>query len=163
MAESRPEGMAGMLRDIGSALGELFGGGRLDEVQRMRIEVAFGLMGHVAKADGIFTSHESAFVNALMDELDLPLQGRELATRAFDDGRFKRIDAAALIERFQREYPKGSAETDRLFDTLLRLAVSDERIYARERVVLEQLSDALGYTRAELDRRLAVAQAAHGA
>lgn len=144
----------GMLRDIGSAVGELFGGGRLDPAERLRVEVLFGLLGYLAKADGIITSHESEFVNALMDEFKLSIPGREVAHLAFERGRTKQVDVDAEVARYLAQHPKGSDEAGHLYDTLLRLAASDGRLYARERAAMETLSVALGHSVEEMDRRL---------
>lgn len=148
------DGFSGLLRDLRAAMGGLFTGGALDDKQRMPIEVAFGLIGWLAKADGIITSHEAEFANRLMDELGLPTRGRAIANAAFDRGRLREIDAAHEIGRFLQTYPKGSVELNRLYDTLLRLAAADGRIFARERTALETLTDAFGFSRKLLDVRL---------
>jgi len=144
----------GMLRELGSAVGELFGGGRLEPAERLRVEVLFSLLGYLAKADGIITSHESEFVNALMDEFKLSIKGREVAHMAFERGRTKQVDVDVEVGRYLAQHPKGSPEADQLYDTLLRLAASDGRLYARERAAMETLSTALGHTVEEMDRRL---------
>jgi DnaJ like chaperone protein len=152
---SNPGGrLQGVLRDIGSAVGELFGGGRLGDAERLRVEVFFSLLGFLAKADGIITSHESEFVNTLMDEFKLSIQGREVAHQAFERGRTKQLDVQAEVDRFLAAHPKGSAEVEGLYDTLLRLAASDGRLYARERAAMETLSTALGYGTDVMERRL---------
>ena len=148
------DGFSSILRDLRGALGGLFTGGRIDEQQRMPIEVVFGLIGWLAKADGVITSHEAEFANRLMDELDLPTQGRAIANAAFDRGRLRQVDAAQEVARFRLVHPKGSDELIRLYDTLLRLAASDGRIFARERTALETLTDAFGLPRKALDVRL---------
>lgn len=153
MANSK-SGFNAVLRDLRGAFGELFTGGKLDEQFHMPVEVAFGLIGWLAKADSIITSHEAEFVNELMDELNLPSQGRAIASAAFDLGRLRKIDINVEAKRFRTVYPKGSDQHNRLFDTLLRLAAVDGRIFAREKVALEQLSDALGFERATLAARL---------
>lgn len=148
------DGFSGVLRDLRAAMGGLFTGGAFDDKERMPIEVAFGLIGWLAKADGIITSHEAEFANRLMDELDLPTRGRAIANAAFDRGRTRQIDAAQEVGRFLQTYPKGSVELNRLYDTLLRLAAADGRIFARERTALETLTDAFGFSRKLLDVRL---------
>lgn len=148
------EGFSGVLRDLRAAIGGLLVGGKLDEEQRMPIEVVFGLIGWLAKADGVITSHEAEFANRLMDELNLPIQGRAAANAAFDRGRLRQLDATQEVRRFMKTYPKGSDELIRLFDTLLRLAAADGRIFARERTALETLCDAFGFPRKALDVRL---------
>ena len=51
-------------------------------------------------------------------------------------------------------YPKGSPELFRLFDTLLRLAAVDGRVFPRERKALEELTAALGFSNETLNSRL---------
>lgn len=148
------DGIGSILRDLRGAIGELFTGGKLDEQYHMPVEVVFGLIGWLAKADSIITSHEAEFVNKLMDELNLPTQGRAIASAAFDQGRLRKIDVKHEAGRFLGKYPKGTTELNRLFDTLLRLAAIDGRVFARERVALEQLTDALGFSRETLAARL---------
>jgi hypothetical protein len=155
MASADPKsGLGAVLRDLRGAIGELFTGGKLDEQYHMPVEVAFGLIGWLAKADSIITSHEAEFVNRLMDELNLPTQGRAIASAAFDQGRLRKIDVNQEAQRFMAKYPRGSVELNRLYDTLLRLAAVDGRVFARERTALEQLTTALGFSQETLKLRL---------
>ena len=130
------EGFGGVLRDLRSAMGGLFSGGTLDETQRVTVEVSFGLMGWLAKADGIVTSHEAEFANRLVEELNLPTKGKAIAKAAFLRGQHRKIDVAVEVTRFLAQHPKGTPEISRLYDTLLRLAAADGRIFNRERVAL---------------------------
>ena len=41
-----------------------------------------------------------------------------------------------------------------MFESLLRLALSDDRVYPRERQALERVSDAFGVSHKSLDQRL---------
>jgi DnaJ like chaperone protein len=147
-------GLGAVMRDLKGAIGELFTGGKLEEEYHMPVDVAFGMIGWLAKADSIITSHEAEFVNGLMDELNLPTQGRAIASAAFDRGRLRKIDIKQEAQRFLAVYPKGSPELFRLYDTLLRLAAVDGRVFAREKVALEQITDALGFSRETLAGRL---------
>jgi DnaJ like chaperone protein len=146
--------VSAVLRDLRGALGELFTGGKLNEQFHMPVEVAFALIGYVAKADSIVTSHEADFVNELMNELNLPTQGRAIASASFDRGKSRQLNVQQEAERFMAVYPKGSTELNRLFDTLLRLAASDGRIFPRERKVLEEITSALGFSIETLNARL---------
>ena len=154
------DGFGGILRDMRDAIGGIFSGGRIDEQQRMPIEVVFGLIGWLAKADGVITSHEAEFANRLMDELELPTQGRAIANASFDRGRLRQVNAAQEVRRFMQVHPKGSDELLRLYNTLLRLAAADGRVFARERTALETLTDAFGFPRKALDVRLEAIRAA---
>ena len=143
-----------VLRDLRSAMGGLFSGGTLDEKRRVTVEVSFGLIGWLAKADGVVTSHEAEFANRLVEELNLPTKGKALAQAAFLNGQRRKIDVAAEVARFLAEYPKGSPEIGRLYDTLLRLVAADGRVFRHERVALETLTDAFGLPRSVIDARL---------
>jgi DnaJ like chaperone protein len=154
MGNSDKSGVGAVLRDLKGAIGELFTGGKLGEQYHMPVEVVFGLIGYLAKADSIITSHEAEFVNSLMNELNLPTQGRARASAAFDNGRLRKIDVKAEAKRFLAVYPKGSNEHNRLFDALLQLAAADGRVFPRERVVLEEITTALGVPSETLAARL---------
>ena len=52
-------GMGSVLRDMRMALGDLFAGGRIEPRDAVMVQVLFGLLGHLARADGIVTSHEA--------------------------------------------------------------------------------------------------------
>lgn len=148
-------GVNSVLRDIRISLSELFtGGGKLEPDQELLLEVLFGLLGYLARADSIVTSHETEFVNHLMDELDLHTRGRALALGSFERGRKRQVELSTELPRFLARYPKGSAETQRLYDTLVRLAAADGRVRPRERTFLEELTTGLGYAPDTLDSRL---------
>ena len=143
-----------MLREIGSSIGEMITGGRMEPDQELVVDVLFGLLGYLAAADSIVTSHEAEFVNGLMDELSLPTRGRELAMNAFNRGRKRQVTLEQELQRFLGTYPKGSAEVGRLYDSLLRLATADGRIRPGERKFLEKLTDGLGFSTDALEARL---------
>lgn len=135
-----------LLRDLGSSIGELLGGGRLEPEQIVSVEVFFGLLGYLAGVDSIVTSHEAEFVNQFMEDLQLSGRGRELAQQAFTRGRKREIELRSEIERFLAAYPQGGAEARKLHDALYRLAAADGRLQPREKAFLEEASQLLGFT-----------------
>lgn len=143
-----------VVRDIGNALAGLFGGGELDPERRMHLEVLFGLLGYLAKLDSLITSHEAEFINQLMDRLDLSLRERKAASEALQRGRNRELDVTAELRRFLESHDKGSTEVEKLYDALIRLAAADERLRLQERLFLEEISEELGFSEDELDRRL---------
>ena len=143
----------GIIQQVGSMFSSLFGG-KLSAGQRLEVEVLFGLIGYLAKADGLITSYESEFTNKMMDQLKLTLDGRAEALAAFDRGRQLGFDPGPDIARFIAVHPAGSEEAEKMFEALLRLALSDGRIYAREREALEKLSAGFGVSEQSLDLRL---------
>lgn len=134
-----------ILRDLGSSIGELLGGGRLEPEQTLSVEVAFGLLGYLAGVDSIVTSHEAEFVNQLMDELQLSTRARDLAQQAFARGRKRDIAVEAELDRFLQTYPRGGGEARRLHDALYRLAAADGRLQPREKAFLDTVTAKLGF------------------
>jgi DnaJ like chaperone protein len=145
--------MAGVLRDVRLAIGDMFGG-RLDAKQEVLVGVLFGLLGALARADGVVSTEEAHYTNGLMDELELSSRARKLATEAFDRGCRRQIDLDAEILRLLGSFRRGSNEIDRIYESLLRLAAADAMIRRGERTFLEKVTLGLGYEPAELDARL---------
>lgn len=150
------EARQGLFGQVRSAIGELFGGGNISADQQLTIEVFFGLLGALAQADSIVTTHETEFVNALMDEQALSTNARRIAKESFDRGRHRQIDGEAEARRLVARFGKGSAQVERLYDALLRLAAADDRIRPREREFLEIVTVALSFEPHALDVRLKV-------
>ncbi len=146
--------MRGVFRDVRMALGEMFGGGKLDAKQELLTEVLFGLLGTLARADGVVSSEEAQYTNGLMDELELSTPARQIAMAAFERGCGRRLEVDAELKRFLVAFPRGSEEVDRLYTSLLRLAAADARIRPGERVFLEKVTTGLGFVPGELDARL---------
>lgn len=146
--------MGGVLRDVRLALGEMFGGGKLDAKQQLLVQVLFGLLGALARADGVVSSEEAHYTNGLMDELELGTAARKLATTAFDLGCKRQLDPEAEILRLLVAFPRGSSEIDRFYESLLRLAAADSLIRRGERLFLEKITLGLGFEPGELDVRL---------
>lgn len=144
----------GMLKDVRAALGDLFGGTKLDPKQELHVQVLFGLLGAVARSDWLVSSEEAKYTNVLMDELALNTAARKLATEAFSRGCKRQLDVEAEIQLFLQTFPRGSNEVERMYEHLLRLAAADSRIRPGERTLLEKITVELGYSTSELEARL---------
>lgn len=151
-----PAGGPGLIRQIRGVLGELFGGGRVDADQQTTLEVLFALLGAMAQADSIVTSHETEFVNDLMDELGLSSHARSIAKDAFDRGRQKKVDSEAEARRLLARFGAKSTQVEQVYDAILRLAAADERLRPRERELLEGITQALGFDAHALTVRLKI-------
>ncbi|HWT15183.1 MAG TPA: TerB family tellurite resistance protein [Patescibacteria group bacterium] len=143
-----------LLKDIKLALGEIFSSGKIDEDRQVTLQVVFGLLGYLARADSIVTDDEATFLNNLMDDMSLSLSARKIAVDAMNRGKARQIDIAVELERFLSVHPAGSPEVGKLYETLLNLAGSDGRVRPREREFLEQITAGLGFTPDILDSRL---------
>jgi DnaJ like chaperone protein len=121
----------------------------------MEVEVLFGLIGFLAKSDGLITSYENDFSDRLLDELHLNKKDRDRVADAYTEGARAGYDVEAAVARFSAQHALGSEQMENVFETLLRLALSDGRVYPRERMALERLAAAFGVTVKSLDQRLA--------
>ena len=122
----------------------------------MVIEVIFGLMGYLAKADRLVSSHESNLANTIMDESELSMTARRIAMESFERGMLRNINVHADLLRFINAHPAGSAPAERLYDALLRLATSDGRLDPREYDTMVQVTRDFGLPAVTLDNRLAM-------
>ncbi len=153
-ASTRFDGFGGALNDIRLLLTDLLGMGKPDPEKHMVIEVFFGLMGYLAKADRLVSSHESNLANSLMDEIDLSLAARRIAMESFDRGMRKDIHVDAELLRFTDVHKAGSAEAQRLHEVLVRLVASDGRLSPSEYELMQQVGKDLGVPDAALDAKL---------
>ena len=154
-ASTRFDGFGGALLDIRLLLTDLLGLGKPDPEKQMVIEVFFGLMGYLAKADKLVSSHESNLANTLMDEIDLSLASRRIAMESFDRGMRKDIHINAELLRFTDVHKSGTAEARRLHNVLVRLVASDGRLNPGEYELMKQIGDDLGIPVDTLDKKLA--------
>jgi DnaJ like chaperone protein len=154
-ASTRFDGFGGALLDIRLLLTDLLGLGKPDPEKQMVIEVFFGMMGYLAKADRLVSSHESNLANTLMDEIDLSLAARRIAMESFDRGMRKDIHINAELLRFTDVHKAGSSEAERLHNVLVRLVVSDGRLNPAEYDLMKQIGQDLGIPVKALDAKLA--------
>ena len=145
--------MAEVFHDVRLAIGDMFGS-KLDAKQEVLVEVLFGMLGALARADGVVSTEEARYTNGLMDELKLNSKARKLAAVGFERGCKRQIDLDAEVLRLLRTYPRGSGEIDRIYDSLVRLAAADHTIRRGERSFLEKVTLGLGFEPDELERRL---------
>ena len=145
---------SGLLKDLKLAMREIFSSGKIDDDQMVSLQVVFGLLGYLARADSIVTDDEAAFLNNLMDDMDLSLSARKIALDSMNRGKARQIDIAVELERFLSVHPAGSPEVGKLYETLLDLAGSDGRVRPREKEFLQQITAGLGFTPDILDSRL---------
>ena len=146
--------LRGAFREVRLALDEMFRGGKLDSDRELTVQTLFGLLGALARADGVVSAEEAALTNELMEELELPTRARQLASEAFDQGRRQQINIDQETSRFLVQFPQGSSQVDHLFDSLLLLATADGRVRPGERTFLEKVAKALGFPNDVLDARV---------
>jgi DnaJ like chaperone protein len=139
--------------DVRDALGGLFGG-KLDAKHEALVQGMFGLLGAMARADGVVSTEEAAFTNTLMDELKLSTRARQLAIEAFARGSKRDYDVDRETLKLTNVFNRDSDELRRVYESLIRLAMADAMIRPGERRFLEKITLGLGFTPDELDSRI---------
>ena len=139
--------------DVRDALGGLFGG-KLDVRHEALIQGMFGLLGAMARADGVVSTEEAAFTNTLMDELKLSTRARQVASEAFARGCKRDYDIDKETIALTGVFPKNSDELQRVYDSLIRLATADAMIRPGERRFLEKITVGLGFSPEALSERI---------
>jgi DnaJ like chaperone protein len=154
MGSTGMSGSEGMWQHLKNTVGGMFGVSGLTSDGKVEVEVLFGMIGFLAKSDGLITSYESDFAAKLQDDMHLNTAAVEIARAAFDRGRASGFDVESEAHRFLALHKQGSEQFDRMFDALLGLSLSDDRVYPRERQALERVATAFGVSIKLLDQRM---------
>ncbi len=126
-----------MTQDQGQAQGRI-GSGRQKEVEFL--VATFSMLGKIAKADGLVSADEIAFINSFIDQ-ELELDGRskriaiEIFNRAKDDHSSIYQYAQQCSEIFQHD----DAMRETLYRVLFMTALADGHLHPAEKEILEQL------------------------
>ncbi|NLS12375.1 co-chaperone DjlA [Vibrio sp. SM6] len=121
---------------------------------------AFSIMGHVAKAKGQVTREEIELASAMMDRMDLHGDQRRAAQAAFREGK----EADFPLEDVLKTVHSSVGGRYDLLQFFLELQISaafaDGAIHPSERQVLHRIARGLGFSEAQLERRLQMQEAA---
>ena len=163
---------------FGAALGHSFDRGLKanlralpgDEVQATRQERAqaaffsatFGVMGHIAKADGRVSPEEIRLAGAVMDQLGLRGDLRAAARNLFNAGRAPDFPLDEVLAQLRREC-RYSLNLARLFvEIQVQAAYADGAVHPAERRLLNHIAELLGLGPGALEPLEAVVRAHAG-
>ncbi|MBP6451979.1 MAG: co-chaperone DjlA, partial [Aeromonas sp.] len=119
----------------------------------------FAVMGHIAKASGQVTEHEIRVASSLMDRMRLSGEQRVRAQESFRQGKESDFPLRETLAEFRRA-SLGQRDILRFFlEVQLQAAFADGKVEANERAILQTIADELGFSRIELGRILAMAEA----
>ncbi len=126
-----------MTQDQGQTQGRI-GSGRQKEVEFL--VATFSMLGKIAKADGVVSADEIAFVNSFIDR-ELELDGKskriaiEIFNRAKEDNSSVYQYATQCAEIFQHD----DAMRETLYRVLFMTALADGHLHPAEQEILQQL------------------------
>ena len=130
------------------------------EERRIAFFVAtFGVMGHIAKADGRVSPEEAEFAHAVMEGLGLDAKDRSLAARIFAEGKSPDFHLDAALGQLVRVVGRRRNLLRSFLEIQFKAAWADGFVHPAERAILEHIGAFLGFSARELEQmeRLAAA------
>jgi len=145
--------------DRGMGLQGAFRRGPSQAQQAVFFHATFSVMGHIAKSSGHVTEQEIRVASNLMDRMRLAGDQRARAQESFRQGKEADFPLRETLAEFRRA-SLGQRDILRFFlEVQLQAAFADGRVEDGERAILHTIADELGFSRIELARILAMAEA----
>ena len=133
------------------------------EERRVAFFVAtFGVMGHIAKADGRVSEEEVRLAREVMTGLGLDARDRKLAVRLFNEGKSPRFALDAALTQLARVAGPRRNLLRAFVEIQIKAAWADGRVHPAERRILNHLGAFLGFSAAEMAQMERVAAAGLG-
>ena len=135
---------------------------RQERAQAAFFSATFGVMGHIAKADGQVSAEEIRLAGAVMDQLGLRGEMRNAAQNLFNAGKAPDFPLDDILAQLQREC-RYSRNLARLFvEIQIQAVYADGKVHPSERLLLDYIADLLGLAAGELAQLEAVVRAHAG-
>ncbi|MGL5030889.1 MAG: co-chaperone DjlA [Aeromonas sp.] len=145
--------------DRGLGIQGAFRRGPNAQQQAVFLHTTFSVMGHIAKSSGQVTQHEILVASNLMDRMRLAGAQRAQAQESFRLGKEAEFPLKETLAQFHRA-SQGQRDILRFFlEVQLQAAFADGQVEEGERAILHTIADELGFSRIELARILAIAEA----
>ena len=131
------------------------------EERRLAFFVAtFGVMGHIAKADGRVSEEEARLAREVIDGLAMGAHERDLAIRLFNEGKSPRFDLQGALTQLSHVAGRRRNLLRSFVELQWKAAWADGTIHPAERAILDHVGRSLGFSAAEMAQRERVAAAA---
>jgi DnaJ like chaperone protein len=124
-------------------------------------ELAFQLMGCLARADGRVTDAEIESARRVMAQLGVAADDEDGLRRSFALGKEADFSLDAALRRARRQFGRRSDRARLLLEILVQLALADGHMRAAEQRMLEQVCRYLGFGRREFNQLIAIIGARH--
>ncbi len=135
-------------------------GGNTHDQRRVAFFVAtFGVMGHIAKADGHVSEEEARLAREVMAGLGLDAQDRNLAGRLFTEGQSPRFNLDDALGQLVQVAGRRRNLLRAFMEIQFKAAWADGTIHPEERRILDHIGAFLGFSRAEMAQMERVASA----
>lgn len=136
------------------------GGASQTEKQAEFFHAAFAVMGHVAKAKGQVTAQEIQLASMMMERMNLSTAQKKEAQEAFIEGKENNFPLRETLQKI-RSITGGRYDLLQFFLELqIASALADGDIHPSERDILHIVAEELGFSAAQLEKRLKMQEAA---
>lgn len=144
---------------VGVVFGHFFDSGYVQKLltpQRAIIEAiffraTFTFMGYIAKADGHISPAEIQTAQKIMQNLNLSATQQQQAIAFFNTGKQNTFDSAALINELKIKLHPYPNLLTLFMEIQIQIAYADNNISAREKNILLQLCQQLGFNPADFN------------
>ncbi|MFD2176443.1 co-chaperone DjlA [Veronia pacifica] len=121
----------------------------------------FAVMGHIAKAKGQVTENEIRVATKLMDRMELHGESRQQAQNAFREGKDMQFPLEEVLWRVRREQSGRFDLLQFFLEVQIQAACADGNLHPNELQVLHVVASRLGFSRRQLEQRLAMQHASY--
>ena len=136
-------------RGLGRAASGRFDPGDQERVQTAFFTALFSVMGHLAKADGKVTEDEIQLARDVMTRMSLNAEMRKAAIRLFGEGKQADFPFEEVLEQFRSECQRRRNLMRMFVEILLHAAYADGEVHPRERAMLDEVRQRLGFSQQE--------------
>jgi DnaJ like chaperone protein len=136
---------------------EGFGPADTERIQTAFFTTTFSVMGHLAKVDGRVSEVEIAAARSIMARMHLNEDQRQAAIRLFEEGKQPDFPLDQVLEQFRRECHRRLNLIQMFLEIMVATALADGTLNTKERELLLDVCDRLGYPRTSFEHLVALA------
>lgn len=131
----------------------------LRRIQQTFFETTFLLLGHLAKADGRISQQEIDHTEQIFTQMGLSAEQRKRAIELFNRGAAADFQLEPVVSAFIEACGPAAQLKQTLLMFLVSLVLADQSISPDEQAALQRIATLLGYSPAQLEQLLRMAQA----
>jgi len=133
-----------------------------ERTQTAFFTATFSVLGHLAKADGRITRDEIRLAEAVMAQMQLGEELRNLAKNLYRQGKEPDFALDEVLDQFKRECHRSRLLLRMFIEILLQAAYVDGVLHPAERKILLHICSRLGITPAQFEHLDAMVRGARG-
>ncbi|MCP5163219.1 MAG: co-chaperone DjlA [Hahellaceae bacterium] len=117
-----------------------------ERVQAAFFTATFGVMGHIAKADGRVTESEIAQARSVMQHMQLDAEQQSVAIGLFNQGKQPDFPYIEVLAQLKRVAQHSSALLQMFLEIQIGMALADGELHEHEQKILRDVATRLGFS-----------------